>query len=171
MTAAARGRHGLGQPVVEERAVGEPGQLVVSGQVARSLAGGVELQDHAMALERRTERRHEQPGARLGAHQVAARSVLQRLERDGLVVDIGDHHDRHQRGRHARLDQRGQPGQLVRGDAQQHHVGLVRLGQGQGVGETRSVDEIEGHRRRRVQQIADRTGAGIVVADEQHPHA
>ena len=89
----------------------------------------------------------------------------------GLVVDVGDHHDWHQRRRHARLRQRGHPGQLVRGDAKQHHVGFVWLRQGQGACETRGVDGIEGHRRRRVQQVADRPGAGRVVADEQHPDA
>ena len=45
-------------------------------------------------------------GLDLGAHQVAARAVLQRLQRDGLVVHVGEHHDRQQRRGEARARQR-----------------------------------------------------------------
>ena len=46
---------GLGEAVVEERAVRESGQLVVGREVTRALPRGVELEDHAVALEGRAE--------------------------------------------------------------------------------------------------------------------
>jgi hypothetical protein len=155
VTPSARGREGLVQAIVEQGAVCQARQLVVGGQVPRSLPRRIELEDHAVALERGRQRRDQQPRRRVRAHQVAAGSVLERADRDGLVVEVAHHHDWNQGRGHARLSERRETGQVALAHVEHHHVDAAGARQREARGQVRCVLELESHRARPVQQRPD----------------
>ena len=82
--------HRLLQAVVEEVAVGQPGERVVVGLA-------LELLLVALALDRVLHRLQQQLAVDLALDEVVLRAALHRVERELLVVVAGEHDDRHLR--------------------------------------------------------------------------
>ena len=76
------------QAVVQQVAVGQPGERVVVGLV-------LELLLVALALDRVLHRAQQQLAVELALDQVVLRAALHRVERELLVVVAGQHDDRH----------------------------------------------------------------------------
>ena len=139
-SARLRREHRLGELVVELRAVGEPGERVVGGEMSRALARAVELQDHPVILERGRDRGDEAARRELALHREAARAALERAQRDL---------SRRPRPRAPRAAAEGaasraratgaSPGRSDAADAQQEHVEARRVGLREEVLELRRV--------------------------------
>ena len=76
--------------VEQQQPVGQPGQGVVQRLV-------VELALEARALDRVVHGAADQPAVALGLEQVVLRAGLDGLQPDDLVLERGEHDDRHAR--------------------------------------------------------------------------
>ena len=140
----------------------------MGGEVFGALARAVELQDHAVVVERGRDRSDEAARAQLADHHEAARAVMERAQRDRLVARVGEHDDRHPRRHEPRARDRRELRQIGRRDAQQQHVGARRVGVHEEIRELRRGGQREAHRRGAPEQIAHAREIRVRRAHEQH---
>ncbi len=155
---AGRGRHGLRQEgLLDER--GDL-QLVVEAPVL--------LGEQPVAFARVADAAHEQLGGEAVLDEVVLRAALDRLDRDLVVVEVAEDHDR--RGLVQGPDERealAAAGRLGREPQQHRVVGAgVRLRPRVGGGGHRL--DGEGRAPRLAQEGADPVGGAGVVLDEEH---
>ena len=152
------------EPIEEQGTVGQAGELVVEGLVR-------EVRLRALALDRVGERAPQQRRCKLGLHQAVLGAGLYRLERERLVVAVGQQHDRRPgRGQPHVLEQVDRLLVRVGRDVEQHAAGRkvderlrgrsVPLGVGQHLHTTP----------RRVQQFVDPPRSREIGGHQQHPY-
>jgi len=170
LAVAPRGGDRLLEPVLEQRPVGEAGELVVGRELARALARDVQLEEHALVADRVVQAPDERARRDGRLHEIAARAHLDRAHRERLVVRVDHHHHRHEGRPHARLAHRRHLLRAARADVHEQDVGLVAVERLEGLRERVRVREGEGRPGvARREQVADPLGVGVAVADQQDP--
>ena len=152
------------QPVEEQGAVGQAGQLVVEGLVRK-------VRLRPLALDRMGERAPQQRRCKLGHDQAILGAGLDGLERERLVVAVGQQHDRRVGGGQPHvLDQVDRTLVRIRRDVQQHAAGREVDERLRGRGVPLGVRQHLQTTPRRVQQLVDPPRSREIGGHQQHPY-
>ena len=172
LSTPARGLDGLSQAVVEEVSVGESGEHVVRRGVPGLLSCLVQLEDRSVGPLRRVERRRQQPRPGLAHQEETARSRLQCLNREGLVIDITQDHHRYLGRSNPQARQLLQSAFAFAGgrDDEQDGVDPERFEHTHGLGQTLDVRKLERYRAGAGERLSDVISLLGGAAEHEYPH-
>ena len=159
-TGGALREYRLLQAVVEEVAVGKPGERVV-------VRMALELFLVALALDRVLHRPEQQVAIDPALHEVVLRAALHRVERERLVVVAREHDDRHLGRVREHFAEGVEAGAVGKREIEEHELGLLEREDFEPAGEPFRHRDVEGRGRILGEHLADEPRVAGVVLDQQ----